>query len=148
MLTTVDYASNYLLNERIGDSSIWEEADNSTRTKALLMATRIINRFNYAGERSSPTQVDEFPRGCSQTQVSDSIQQACTEVALAILEGWSPDQESANLGVVSQGLSKVQETYDRNRPAKYKVAGLPSLTVWQMLQPYFRDEAALIVHRE
>lgn len=105
--------------------------------KALTMATKIIDRLNYRGAKAESSQVNQFPRG-TDTSVPSDIQQACFEIALALLDGVDPQLEAEALRRKSQGYANVRSTYDSEMVAPHIVAGVPSLTAWRYLVPYLR----------
>jgi len=131
------------LNVEAWDDAVDEDGSNfgnpGTLTyKALAMATKIIDRLNYRGEKYSATQENQFPRG-TDTVVPDDIGQACFEIALALLDGVDPAMESDNLAMTSQGYANVRSTYDRELPVPHISAGVPSVTAWRYLVPYLRN---------
>jgi len=145
----------------------WSTARASDRPKALLQATRIIDTLNYSGCKRSvyelleqnpdatpaqiraaeATQALEFPRD-TDTEVPVEIQQACYEIAYALLDGVDPDAELENLGIVSQGYASVRTTYNRsNISIEHLINGVPSATAWRILKPFLRDSDALRLSR-
>ncbi|TRZ52364.1 MAG: hypothetical protein D4S01_03100 [Dehalococcoidia bacterium] len=143
--------ANERLNVEAWDDAVDEDGSNfgevGTLTyKSLTMATKIIDRLNYAGEKYDEDQVNQFPRG-EDTTVPDDIGQACFEIALALLDGVDPQLEGENLGMTSQGYANVRSTYDRGIPAPHLVAGVPSLTAWRYLIPYLRDVYLIDINR-
>src|SRR4051812_25245649 len=112
------------------NSAAWNEASNDDKCKAIVTATRAIDRLNFAGLRTSdfarlgtsisvsgcttapaildpssdtpaPGQPLEFPRNGSSTIPAD-IKYATCEIALALLDGVDPEQELRGLGANSQ----------------------------------------------
>ncbi len=116
----------------------WDDATSGDRDKALSMGTQLIDRLNFLGEKTDDSQDLQFPRDAD-TTIPKDIQYACCECALALLDGIDPEQEFANLSMVSQGYSSVRSTYDRSRPAEHTLAGIPSALAWRYLKPYIRD---------
>jgi hypothetical protein len=157
------YANNYFETERL-NADAWLNATNADQLKALLMATRFIDRFNFWGTKFDPDQTLEFPRDEEEdanniiqseedeeeeetATVPDVIKRANAEIALHLLDGWNPDLENANLGMAAQGLSSAKVTYDPATTPPYRVMGLPSQTVWDLLRPYIRDVGTLEIRR-
>ena len=136
-----------IADERL-DVDAWDDAvvtDGSTAGdpgsltyKSVAMATKIIDQLNYKGKKTSDTQDNQFPRD-DDTSVPDAINNACFEIALALLDGVDPQIEAENLGMISQGYANVRSTYDRTAPMPNIAAGVPSITAWRYLVPYLRD---------
>ncbi len=145
----------------------WSEAKASDRPKALQRATQVIDALNFAGCKHSvyvlleenptatPAQIRaaeasqalEFPRD-TDTEVPTAIQQACDEIAYALLDGVDPDAELDNLGIVNQGYASVRTTYNRsNISIEHLINGVPSATAWRILKPFLRDSDAIKMSR-
>lgn len=156
--------SNYITVERaqeLADERLnvdaWEEAketDGSTWgdagtlcVKAITMATAIIDRLNYRGQKTSDAQVNEFPRGGDES-IPTAIEIACFEIALALLDGKEPEIEFENLSLTAQGYANVRTNYDRSMPDINIVAGVPSVTAWRYLAPYLRDPSLVRLSRK
>ena len=128
------------------NADAWDDADSYERDKALINATRIIDRLNFKGTKTVDAQVLQFPRD-NDTVVPDDIKSACSEIALALLDGVDPELEYDNLSMVSQGYANVRSTYDRSMPSEHVAAGIPSVNAWRYLKPYLRDVSAIDVSR-
>ena len=89
--------ANIYFGERLNTEE-WDNASDANKLKALYMATRIIDRFNYRGEMTDESQEHQFPRG-GDTEVPETIKEACCEIALKLLEEIDPDMEFENLPV-------------------------------------------------
>jgi len=131
------------LNVEAWDDAVDEDGSlfgqpNTLTYKSLTMATKIIDRLNYRGDKYDADQVNQFPRG-DDTTIPDDIGNACFEIALALLDGVDPQLEGENLGMTSQGYANVRSTYDREVPVPHIVAGVPSLTAWRFIVPYLCD---------
>lgn len=130
---------------KLEDGSAFGEAGSKTY-KSLVMATKIINRLNYRGTKTVATQDNEFPRG-GDTSVPVDIEEACFEIALALLDGVDPEMEYENLFMVSQGFANVRSTYDKSHPNPYFLVGVPSFKAWTYLKPYLVDPSTLKLDR-
>lgn len=85
------------------------------------------------------TQDLEFPRGQG-TEVPQEIKWACYEIALALIEGFDPEDATDRLNVIRQSYSAVRTTYDNTSAAmEYLVYGVPTARVWNWLKPYLTD---------
>jgi len=127
------------------DGSFWGEPGTKCY-KALTMATRAINRLNYAGDKTDEDQVNAFPRG-DDTEVPEDIKRACFECALSFLDGIDLAIETENQTLVSQGYSNIRSTFDRSSPSPYILAGIPSAQAWLLLLPYLRDNRTVTILR-
>jgi hypothetical protein len=145
----------------------WSDASPSDKSAALLRATKIIDRLNFKGYKSTvysllqstdcPAQTDinsanaaqalEFPRDTDST-VPEEIELACYEIAYALLDGIDPELELENLSVSSQGYASARTTYDRGRnPLEHLNAGIPSAYAWSFLKPFLRDAGGIKLSR-
>jgi hypothetical protein len=140
-MSTVTYASMSEANAYFATrlhSGRWGATNLTDRTNAMLEAARIIDRLNYAGDKTDPDQTNEFPRD-SDTDIPVAIKESSYEIAYALIDGVDPEAEVDQLGVVSEGYSSVRTTYARDLTFDHLVAGVPSAVAWRMLKPYLRD---------
>jgi len=128
------------------NTDAWDDASDADKDKVLIQATRIIDQLNFKGEKTDAAQELQFPRN-DDTEVPDDIKCACSEIALALLDGVDPEIEADNLFMISQGYANVRSTYDRQAQAEHSVAGVPSVTAWRYLLPYLRDSRAVDLSR-
>jgi len=128
------------------NADAWDDASSSDKDKALLNATRLIDRLNFRGKKNNDSQELQFPRN-EDTVVPDDIKSACSEIALALLDGVDPELEWDNLRMVSQGYANVRSTYDANIPNEHISNGIPSVTAWRYLKPYLRDTQSVDMSR-
>lgn len=92
-------------------AEIWEQADESTKEKALRQATRAIDRMPLRGRKTDLHQPLAFPR-YPDTEIPEAVKEACCEEALAILEsGNSQRRKLQQEGVQSFALGNMSETY-------------------------------------
>lgn len=124
----------------------WEEASDADKDKALIMATRIIDGFNYLGDKSNEDQENQFPRG-GDAEVPEAIKQACAEIALRLLEEIDPDMEIQNSGMQSSAFASVKITYNREFVPEHQVNGVPSPIAWNLIKPYLRDVNGIAMNR-
>jgi len=144
-----NYGTIVLANTYFGErlnSEIWEDAIPGDRTKALIMASRAIDRLNFVGEMADEDQVLQFPRE-EDTSVPTDILYATYECALAFLDGVDLDLEQEMLGVNSDAYSGARATYDADFTQDHVRAGIPSAQAWQLLLPYLRDPREVILRR-
>lgn len=167
---TMSEAIEYFQN-RLHEAA-WSDASVDDRRKALIYATQIIDALNFKGEKATVhsilfdadgepisgvtdeeireanlAQELEFPRG-TDTEVPTQIKIACWEVTYALLDGIDPDLELENLAVVSQGISSVRTTYNRNHTLiEHLMNGIPSAAAWRYLRPFLRDSDQIKLSR-
>jgi len=140
---TIDDADIYFCSRL--NSDVWECANRSDKRKALLMATRAIDRLNFKGTKASESQCLEFPRGTA--NVPANIKIACYEEAYELLDGAEHQREQINLSVVSEGIVSTRTTYNRNFVPDNVKAGILSFRAWTYLQPYLRDHNSVNICR-
>lgn len=128
------------------NTDAWDDATSANKTKALSMATTLIDRLNFRGEKADSTQENQFPRG-DDTVVPSDIKNACAEIALALLDGVDPELEFDNLRMKSQAYGVVRSTYESDRAPEHYVAGIPSSLAWRFLKPYLRGAYTIDTHR-
>lgn len=82
------------------------------------------------------TQELEFPRG-QDTSAPGVVEWACYEIALALIEGFDPEDAVEKANIIRQAYSAVRTTYtDGSATSEYLVYGIPTARVWQWLKPY------------
>jgi len=129
------------------NAECWDDASDTDKDKALLQATRAMDRLNYRGDRADDNQELQFPRG-TDTVVPDDIKCACAEEALALLEGKDPEMERESLSISRQefGKAKVQFDKETGRPI-HILNGIMSATAWSYILPYLRDPMTFRISR-
>lgn len=140
----VSYADTYL-GTFIGRDDFCAQT-NATKEKYLKMATRDIDRLNFAGEKAAVSQARQFPRGLD-TEVPDDIKQACAEIAWSYFDGVDPDIEHENLRSVSQGVGAARATYSPFVIPDHIAARIASIRAWHLLVPYLRDPLEIQISR-
>jgi hypothetical protein len=119
------------------NTSAWFDTSPADRAKALLGATELIDRLNYAGSKTLADQGQQFPRD-GDTDVPTPILQACYWIALRLVEGIDTETE-ADLTNVVQDTWVATTKYDRSFMPRRLAAGIPSDKAWQLLYSYLRD---------
>ncbi len=118
-------------------ATAWTGATDADKTKALTMATQIIDTLNYIGEVTSTTQDNQFPRD-EEISVPTDIANASCEIALALLDGIEPAKELETARMLRFTYDAVTTQYKPEVP-DYVYAGVPSALAWRLLLPYLRD---------
>jgi hypothetical protein len=117
--------------------SIMYEYDSTNECYKKLIGTDAPSRDEMIA--ADATQALEFPRG-QDTLTPSEIEWACYEIALALIEGFDPEDAAERINVIRQGYSAVSTTYDNSSAmAEYLVYGIPTARVWQWLKPYLTD---------
>ena len=126
---TIEEANEYFSGRLHAES--WEQADDSTKEKALQQATRAIDRQLLRGRKTNPEQGLAFPR-YPDTEIPEAVKEACCEEALALLErGNSQRRKLQQEGVQSFTLGNMSETY-----APGGGRGLLSQEAKELLRPW------------
>jgi len=141
---TVNDANNYF--EQMLEGQRWMNTPQEKRVKALISATRRIEQLNFRGQMASADQPLQFPRG-TDTTVPVDIEQACYELAQALLKGIDPDTEAANLRNSLQAYGGLRTELNTEQPQPWTIAGIPSFTAWQLLLPYMEEVRGVKLER-
>lgn len=93
------------------------------------------------------TQALEFPRG-QDTEVPTQIEWATYEFALALIEGFDPEDAAEKASVIKQGYAAVSTTYaDGSQSQEYLVYGIPTARIWNWLKPYLTNDRVVRISR-
>jgi hypothetical protein len=126
----VDLASAIAYFKDRVDTAAWDEADGSTKSRALVSATDILDRMSWAGIPVDPSQPLSFPRtGYYQDPKTNSVQEivgtperiekATFELALHLLanedsQASSGEVDSLTIGTITlTGLRSTPKTPKR-----------------------------------
>ena len=125
----IEEADEYFAGRLHAES--WGQADDETKEKALKQATREIDRQPLKGRKTETSQTLAFPR-YPDSEVPETVKDACCEVALALLErGNSQRRKLQQEGVQSFSLGNMSETY-----AAGAGRGLISQEAKELLKPW------------
>jgi hypothetical protein len=144
---TMDEADTYF-STRL-NTTFWDAATDSDKTKALTMATRAIDRLSFVGWKVDDSQVNEWPRYDTLNGlqiggiIPDDILIACCEIALSLLEGKTIEMEIEGFSITSQKLASASTTYDRTGSADYLRNLIVSPIAWSHLAPFISVELNL-----
>ena len=109
MYCTIEEASTYFAGRLHAER--WGETSDGDKEKALRQATKEIDRQLLKGRKATDTQELAFPR-YPDTEVPETVKEACCEIALALLErGNSQRHKLQQEGVQSFTLGNMSETY-------------------------------------
>ena len=141
---TIQDANTYFDNRL--KSEAWTAATLDDKRKALVMATRAIDRLNFEGAVSVEGQSLQFPRG-GDTIVPPDIEIATYEEALALLDDYDPQQTMSALAVEASSISSVRTVYNRRNMQSSRIHGLTSHIAWTYILPFLRDASELTLTR-
>ncbi len=143
------YADAYLA-QRLGTDA-WDNATVGDKPKALAEATRLIDLVPLVGVKYDEDQAREFPRDVDEGgEVPDEVLAACSEVALALLQGRTLDQLSTSVGVSSESTGDASVSYTGERGGMALVDesyGLPSPTAASLIAPWIADRSEIDLTR-
>lgn len=137
----------------------WKASSPSRKLQGLISATQIIDRLNYAGSKAESSQVLQFPRGNTYTDIDgtvtitkdvvvpEAVKQATYLIANRLLDGWDPDLESDNLAATGNRIDRAETKYQRDFIPEHMRAGIPSARAWSLLKPYLRDSQEITLVR-
>lgn len=140
-LTAADHYFEYRLN-----SSDWSDSVIKDRERALIQATRLIDKLNFESDKYDADQILQFPRG-DDTTIPIEIEYAAYEIAIKLLEGIDNDLEAQGLGVLTETYTGVRTTYQDGFVNEHLRAGIPSIEAWEYLKPFLRDSKRLTLAR-
>ena len=121
---------------------LWAGQPDSEKTKALVTATQLIDALNFQGSKTVSTQELEFPRG-TDTIVPTKIEEACYEIAYAILDGRDPEKDLEHINAQTVGYGTARLRVNAAKAPESKVHGIPSELAWKWLKPFLRDKGSL-----
>ncbi|ABB14820.1 DnaT-like ssDNA-binding protein [Carboxydothermus hydrogenoformans] len=149
-------AEEYFAGKLFADE--WHNVDSKTKEKALIEATKRINRLQFKGIKANPTQLLEFPRaypsigtqnnnkGLSfgfsigyvyEDTINENVKAATCEEALALLKyGNSARTKAQEQNVVRVSFGDVSEEYK----ASLKLLSKEAL---ELLKPYLAGAVAI-----
>ena len=105
-LTTIDFADKYI-NTKLNAEN-WQEMDVLKRENVLIEATRRI--YAIQGFKYTPEVIELL------SAIPDDLQQACSEVALALtnIDKTDPHVINQSLGIKSISFGQDSASYDEN----------------------------------
>ena len=109
MYINLNEANEYFSNRLHAEA--WANATESDKRKALVMATKAIDRQPLKGRKTDKEQPFAFPR-FPDTEIPTVVKEACCEEALSLLErGNSQRRKLQQEGIQSFTLGNMSETY-------------------------------------
>jgi hypothetical protein len=132
-------------SERLG-SEAWFDAVPSERLKARIMATRAIDRLNFAGQKADEGQELQFPRG-EDLVVPQDVKNAASEITIVLLAGASVEKMHEQQKVTARRYGPVSTSYDPTVVSEHLAAGIPSFVAWEYLKPYLADPNGVVLSR-
>ena len=132
---TLAEAQTYF-NSRL-ESDDWDDASESDKTKALVTATKAIDRLNYLGSKNDSDQTRQFPR-YDDSSVPQDIKDATCEEAIMLVGGATISLEREAAKMSSQTFGAVKSVFDTDMASIHLSAGLVSSVALDILKPYLR----------
>lgn len=133
MYGTVHEANTYF--EGRFNAEQWDNASLQQKTKALVTATNDIDNLNFIGSKFDPEQTSEWPRrNVNNNLTPRAIEWATYEIALAYLEGKTPEGEFDQSRI--QALSAMSARVQYDGKSENAVAGIISVKAWRLLLPW------------
>jgi hypothetical protein len=125
-LVTIEEAQEFLDGE-LG-VTYWDLASDADRTKALTMASRLINNLSLKAEYI--------------TAPSDDLKNACTILAVKLL-GIGEDKTDLS----SEKYGGMSTVYDRKLYDEMEATGIVSKRAWTLIKPYLNDNQTIVTER-
>lgn len=138
-------------------SDLWTAASDDDKEKALIMATKRIDRLAFKGRKAYANQALKFPRAFYSPEkindldfynkeyewfvekdISQAVKDAVCEEALALLKGLPKRLELQAQGVKSFTMDKLSETYTGER------IKILSPDARELLRPYMVGSAVIV----
>lgn len=127
-------------------ASTWRDALTDDKARALVSATRVLDRQSWAGEKEDPDQALAWPRadtgidGVEDDVVPTAIINASIELANAILTGTDAANQTQAQSIKRQAAGSVSIEYFRafDDPARFP------LSVQELIAPYLAGSGSAI----
>ena len=136
------YAAAYFA-DKIDGVAEWN-AGAAKQDAALAQSTKQIDLLPLVGNKCDSTQIREFPRDVDDcaADIPIPVMDACCEVALALINGLTPEAIDSTVGIASENAGDAATSYtgERGDAAPFDdYNGLPSKTAVQLLAPWIVD---------
>lgn len=128
------------------DAAAWRAADDDGKGRALVTATRVLDRMAYPGQKTDPDQALQWPRsntglaGVEDGVIPQQLIDACCELASQIANGVDvTNQQSTATGIKRQKAGSVEIEYF------YGAGGIPlrlPLPVWELIRGLLGGDGA------
>ena len=119
-------------------SAVWTASTAVVKRRAIIEATRAIDRLAFKGAKSSSTQPLEFPRASGTTPVQ--IEEAAYLLAIKYVPAHDADDDYSRVGVNAEKYHDVSRDYFENsRNITHIASGIPSIEAWRLLMPFLRS---------
>lgn len=119
-------------------ATTWNTATAVAKRKALIEATKSIDRLRFKGAKSVSTQPLEFPR--AELVVPTQIEQASYYLAGSYLPEHNADEDYSVVGVIQEKFHAVMREYkETGRDLTHIASGIPSIEAWRLLKPFLRS---------
>ena len=122
----------------------WAGFSTEEKTRALNSATVAFNNLAYSGDKTSDTQVNEFPRNGDTTPPEDFLMAVAIE-GYTLLDGKQSEAEWSTQFMISQDFSGVSSRYDRGTKEPNIMCGIMSINAYRLVKKYLADYQELIL---
>ena len=135
-------ADEYMASRLYADA--WGSADATDKAKAIMMATRAIDRLLLAGRPADTEQELAFPRD-GQDDVPQAVVDATCEEALAILDRGNSERRRMQAdGLTSFQIGTLSEVYATGQSGRSLVPhGLISVEARELMRAYTAGSVAI-----
>jgi hypothetical protein len=144
----------------------WSTATTEDKERALLAASRDVDRLEYAGYKTpvfelleadpdataeeiaaaDATQPMKFPRDGN--EIPETLLFAVYEIAHERLRGRDPDVEQENLRITSGGVGSTRSSLNTSGAASQHLSnGIVSFTAWRYLLPLLASNNSFTIER-
>lgn len=130
--------------EADSNATAWRAATDDTKGRALVSATRILDRQTWQGEKTESDQALEWPRSgiadVDEGSVPQKIIDACCELAAAIVDGYdAANNRTTDTNIKRQKAGSVEIEYFRPLDPGTR---LP-LPVWELIKAWLSGNVSI-----
>jgi hypothetical protein len=139
-------ASAYLVEYKLDYQAVWNATSLVQQTVAYNQAVRLVESLIFAGEKTDPVQLLDFPRD-GLTDVPENIVRAVYEIAFALIAGKDTQLEADTRSVVQTRGPLGNQTINPRYLTDARRHNIPSEVAWQYLCPFLRDVRSPVIER-
>lgn len=125
----------------------WRAADTDVQARALVSATRWLDRLSWSGDKTDDDQDNAWPRdgitGVEDDETPQAVIDACALLASAIVDGLNANTNTAAGGGTKRLKADTVEI-EYFRPTDEAVLPLP-LSIWQLIAAYLGGAGSTII---
>ncbi len=143
----VTFADAYFA-ERV-DCDEWTDLpDSPTKLKYLKSATKWLDMLVWIGRRTDLYQKQAWPRN-GNTDIPQEISEACCEIALAVLNGYTLEAMLEKVGITAESVGQASTSYESGGASRLLELnyGLPSAEAARLCAPWLEDTDVIRLER-